>query len=83
MEEIIMREKILQMKVLFGIIAFLLIMIILAMIVLHGSEASQKRNENITIQTIDNHEYIVTGYKGGICHKVNCIYCEGKKNGLE
>ena len=71
-----MREKILQIKVLLGIISFLLIMIVIAIFILHGTRDSQRKNKNITIQIIDRHEYIVTGYKGGICHKFNCKYCK-------
>lgn len=71
-----MREKILQIKVLLGIISFLLIMVVIAIFILHGTHNSQRKNKNITIQIIDKHEYIVTGYNGGICHKFNCKYCK-------
>ena len=41
-------------------------------------------NSNITIHTVDNHEYLVYHYAraGGICHKVDCTFCMAK-NGKE
>lgn len=65
-----------KIKTLLLIILFILLMIIIAISILHFSDESQKRNKNITIQQIDNHEYLVTGYKGGITHKVNCKFCK-------
>jgi hypothetical protein len=37
-------------------------------------------NSNITIHTVDNHEYLVYQYDraGGICHKVDCKFCVAK-----
>ena len=39
-------------------------------------------NSNITIHTVDNHEYLVYQYdrSGGICHKVDCKFCMTKSN---
>jgi hypothetical protein len=34
-------------------------------------------NSNITVYTIDNHEYLVYHHNnaGGMCHKVDCKFC--------
>ena len=35
---------------------------------------------NLYVVEVDGHEYlsILSGYRGGICHKADCKYCEDK-----
>ena len=60
-------------------------MIISILIMAHSSEPDPKYNttvdnSNITVHTIDNHEYLVYHYNnaGGMCHKVDCKFCMTK-----
>jgi hypothetical protein len=66
-------------------------MIISVLILVYCNEPAREYNTdedniNITIHTVDKHEYIVYSIpyyqSGGICHKVDCKFCT-TKNGKD